>query len=585
MLKKTKIVCTIGPASDSVETLKTLMQSGMNVCRLNFSHGSHEEHLQRIKNIKQAREELDMPIAIMLDTKGPEIRLGDFGVDQVQLSIGDQFTLTTRDVTGDQNICSVSYKGLPDDLDIGKKVLIDDGLVELEVVEIKDTDVICKVNNYGILKSKKGVNIPNSKVKLPAITEKDISDIKFGIENGIDYIAASFIRKSQDVLDIRKILEENKGNDIKIISKIESQEGVDNLDEIINTSDGIMVARGDLGVEIQTEIMPIVQKEIIKKTSLAGKPVITATQMLDSMIRNPRPTRAEVTDVANAILDGSDAVMLSGETAAGNYPVNAVKVMNDIAINTENSEEFKEAANKRLKWLDITTTNAISIATRSISEQLGANAIVVATTSGSTARNVSKYRPLSPIVAATTSEGVMRKLSLIWGVHPVLSELSENTDEVIDRSISAGIKKDLVHEGDLIIITAGLPVGVSGTTNLLKVHTIGDILIEGTGIGKKSVTAKARVAKGVEDLASKFEDGNAIVLYSLEREFVPYIQKASAIIVEEGGLTSPAAIVGLHLGIPTIVGCEDAVSKIKDQEILTIDPIAGLVYRGAAKIL
>ncbi|MDU2898796.1 MAG: pyruvate kinase, partial [Finegoldia magna] len=289
MLKKTKIVCTIGPASDSLETLKTLMQSGMNVCRLNFSHGSHEEHLQRIKNIKQAREELDFPIAIMLDTKGPEIRLGDFGVDQVQLSIGDQFTLTTRDVTGDQNICSVSYKGLPDDLDIGKKVLIDDGLVELEVVEIKDTDVICKVNNYGILKSKKGVNIPNSKVKLPAITEKDISDIKFGIENGIDYIAASFIRKSQ--------------------------EGVDNLDEIINTSDGIMVARGDLGVEIQTEIMPIVQKEIIKKTSLAGKPVITATQMLDSMIRNPRPTRAEVTDVANAILDGSDAVMLSGETA------------------------------------------------------------------------------------------------------------------------------------------------------------------------------------------------------------------------------------------------------------------------------
>ncbi len=585
MLKKTKIVCTIGPASDSVETLKTLMQSGMNVCRLNFSHGSHEEHLLRIKNIKQAREELDMPIAIMLDTKGPEIRLGDFGVDQVQLSIGDQFTLTTRDVIGDQNICSVSYKGLPDDLNIGKKVLIDDGLVELEVVEIKDTDVICKVNNHGILKSKKGVNIPNSKVKLPAITEKDISDIKFGIENGIDYIAASFIRKSQDVLDIRKILEENNGNDIKIISKIESQEGVDNLDEIINTSDGIMVARGDLGVEIQTEIMPIVQKEIIKKTSLAGKPVITATQMLDSMIRNPRPTRAEVTDVANAILDGSDAVMLSGETAAGNYPVNAVKVMNDIAINTENSEEFKEAANKRLRWLDITTTNAISIATRSISEQLGANAIVVATTSGSTARNVSKYRPLSPIVAATTSESVMRKLSLIWGVHPVLSELSENTDEVIDRSISAGIKKDLVHEGDLIIITAGLPVGVSGTTNLLKVHTIGDILIEGTGIGKKSVTAKARVAKGVEDLASKFEDGNAIVLYSLEREFVPYIQKASAIIVEEGGLTSPAAIVGLHLGIPTIVGCKDAVSKIKDQEILTIDPIAGLVYRGAAKIL
>ncbi len=585
MLKKTKIVCTIGPASDSVETLKALMESGMNVCRLNFSHGTHEEHLKRINNIKQAREELDLPIAIMLDTKGPEIRLGDFGVEQIQLSIGDEFTFTTRDVIGNQKICSVTYKDFPKDLEVGKKILVDDGLVEFEVVEIDGTDVKCKVNNYGILKSKKGVNVPNTNINLPAITEKDMSDIKFGIENGVDYIAASFIRKAQDVLDIRKILEENEGNDIKIISKIESQEGVDNLDEIINTSDGIMVARGDLGVEIQTEIMPIVQKEIIKKTSLAGKPVITATQMLDSMIRNPRPTRAEVTDVANAILDGSDAVMLSGETAAGNYPINAVKVMNNIAINTENSEEFKESSNKRLQWIEMTTTNAISIATRSISEQLGANAIIVSTASGSTARNVSKYRPMSLIVAATTSKRVMRKLSLIWGVYPVLSQLSENTDEVIDRSISAGIKKGLVHEGDLIVITAGIPVGVSGTTNLLKVHTIGDILVKGTGIGKKSVTAKARVARYEEDIKSDFEDGDVLVLYSLDRDFVPYVQKASAIIVEEGGLTSQAAIVGLHLNIPTIVGCKGAMEIIENNEILTIDPIAGLVYRGAAKIL
>ena len=585
MLKKTKIVCTIGPASDSLETLKTLMQSGMNVCRLNFSHGSHEEHLQRIKNIKQAREELDLPIAIMLDTKGPEIRLGDFGVDQVQLSIGDQFTLTTRNVTGDQNICSVSYKGLPDDLDIGKKVLIDDGLVELEVLEIKDTDVICKVNNYGILKSKKGVNIPNSKVKLPAITEKDISDIKFGIENGIDYIAASFIRKSQDVLDIRKILEENNGNDIKIISKIESQEGVDNLDEIINTSDGIMVARGDLGVEIQTEIMPIVQKEIIKKTSLAGKPVITATQMLDSMIRNPRPTRAETTDVANAIIDGTDCVMLSGETAGGKYPVEAVKTMRDICITTELSDDFIEKVYNTKVESRRNTTNSIARSTCQIARELDARAIISCTSSGNTSRVISKFRPRTNIIAATTTDIVARQLSVVWGVYPLVIKEAHETDELIERAIVGGLSEGYLEEGDLTVVTAGVPLGVSGSSNLIKVHVIGDIITSGTGIGAKSVSGKVVIGSTKKELESKFEEGDIIVAKFTDSDITEFIEKASAIVTETGGLTSHTAVAAVHFGIPAVVGAVSAQSLVQDGQIITVDPIGGVIYNGETKVI
>ncbi|NMB09357.1 MAG: pyruvate kinase [Tissierellia bacterium] len=585
MMKKTKIVCTIGPASDTVEILKQLMLEGMNVCRLNFSHGTHEEHKQRIENIKQARRELDLPIAIMLDTKGPEIRLGEFSVEQVDLSIGDKFTLTTRDVIGNETISSVTYKDLPKDIKVGGRILIDDGLVELKVIEKNETDIFTEVMNYGVLKSHKGVNVPDTKINLPSLTEKDISDIKFGIENGIDFIAASFIRKAQDVLDIRKVLEENHGEDIQIISKVESQEGVDNLDEIIDASDGIMVARGDLGVEIKTETMPIIQKIIIRKTCYSGKPVITATQMLDSMIRNPRPTRAEVTDVANAILDGTDAIMLSGETAAGNYPIEAVKVMHSIAVNIEASKDFHDNSDKRFDWIDATITNAISRSTRVISEQLQSSAIITATASGATSRAISKFRPMVPIIAATYNEKVMRKLALVWGVYPVLSKNSELTDEVIDRAIIASLDRNYIEEGDLVVVTAGLPVGVSGTTNLIKVHVVGEIMLKGTGIGKLSVTGKVCVGNTNDELKDKFEEGDVLVAEYTDRDLVKYIEKASAVVVEEGGLTSHAAIVALHFKKPTIVGAPNATEILKDGQTVTIDAMSGLVYKGEAKVL
>ena len=585
MMKKTKIVCTIGPASDTVEILKQLMLEGMNVCRLNFSHGTHEEHKQRIENIKQARRELDLPIAIMLDTKGPEIRLGEFSVEQVDLSIGDKFTLTTRDLIGNETISSVTYKDLPKDIKVGGRILIDDGLVELKVIEKNETDIFTEVMNYGVLKSHKGVNVPDTKINLPSLTEKDISDIKFGIENGIDFIAASFIRKAQDVLDIRKVLEENHGEDIQIISKVESQEGVDNLDEIIDASDGIMVARGDLGVEIKTETMPIIQKIIIRKTCYSGKPVITATQMLDSMIRNPRPTRAEVTDVANAILDGTDAIMLSGETAAGNYPIEAVKVMHSIAVNIEASKDFHDNSDKRFDWIDATITNAISRSTRVISEQLQSSAIITATASGATSRAISKFRPMVPIIAATYNEKVMRKLALVWGVYPVLSKNSELTDEVIDRAIIASLDRNYIEEGDLVVVTAGLPVGVSGTTNLIKVHVVGEIMLKGTGIGKLSVTGKVCVGNTDDELKDKFEEGDVLVAEYTDRDLVKYIEKASAVVVEEGGLTSHAAIVALHFKKPTIVGAPNATEILKDGQTVTIDAMSGLVYKGEAKVL
>lgn len=586
-MKKTKIVCTIGPASESEEVLKQLMLNGLNVARLNFSHGTHEEHKKRIDTIKKLREELDLPIAIMLDTKGPEIRIKTFKSGEVTLQTGDIFTLTTRDVEGDETIVSVSYEGLPKDVSKGTRILIDDGLVELEVIEIVNgTDIRCTVLNGGTIKDRKGVNVPNVPINLPAVTEKDIEDIKFGIENDVDFIAASFIRKAEDVLQIRKILEENGGEDIEIISKIENQQGVDNIDEIIEASDGIMVARGDLGVEIEAEKIPILQKQIIKKCNLAGKPVITATQMLDSMMRNPRPTRAEVTDVANAILDGTDAVMLSGETASGKYPIESVKTMYNIALNTESSSQYLETLqSKRTLDNHISTTNAISRATCTTAEDLKASAIITATSSGYTSKAVSKFRPQSPIIAATTSEKVMRKLALIWGVYPVLSKKSENTDEVIDMSIHSAMMKGYVKEGDLIVITAGIPVGVSGTTNLIKVHTIGKVLLKGIGVGKKSAIGTVCIGSNLEELKDKFKKGQILVCEYTDKDIVEFMEKASAIIVEQGGLTSHAAIVGLNLGKPTIVGAEGATKVLKDGDIVTVDAVTGLVYEGEAKVL
>ncbi|MBU5311641.1 pyruvate kinase [Tissierella carlieri] len=585
-MKKTKIVCTIGPASESENVLKELFVNGLNVCRLNFSHGSHEEHKRRIDNIKKVREELNMPIGIMLDTKGPEIRLGDFKEGTIEIEEGDIFTLTTRDIVGDKSIVSVSYVGLPNDIEKESRILIDDGLVELKVLEIIDgTDIKCIALNNGTLKNHKGVNVPNVKINLPAITKKDIDDILFGIENGIDFIAASFVRKASDVIEIRKILEENNADFIEIISKIENQEGVDNIDEILAASDGIMVARGDLGVEIQTEEMPLVQKELIKKSNLVGKPVITATQMLDSMMRNPRPTRAEVTDVANAILDGSSAIMLSGETAAGKYPIESVKTMYNIAIRTEESLDYGEILKSKVAITEVSTTNAIGKATCTTAMDLGASAIITATSSGYTSKAISKFRPKSPIIAATTTESVMRRLSLVWGVYPVLSPYSNSTDDVIELSIQSAVDKGYIKEGDLVVITAGIPVGTSGSTNLIKVHTIGKVLLKGMGIGKDSTLGRVCIANNGEELMKKFRDGDVIVSKDTDREMVKFMEKASAIITEQGGLTSHAAIVGLNLNKPTIVGAQDATTILEDGEIVTVDSTTGLIYKGEARVL
>ncbi|EOD00853.1 pyruvate kinase [Caldisalinibacter kiritimatiensis] len=585
-MKRTKIVCTLGPASEKEEVLRQLMLNGLNVTRMNFSHGDHEEHKGRIDLVKRLREELDLPVAIMLDTKGPEIRTGNFENGAIELKEGQEFTLTTREVSGNEEICSVTYRGLADDVEKGDTILIDDGLIALEVQEIIDgTDIKCVVKNPGTVKNKKGVNVPNVKINLPAITEKDRADIEFGIQNDIDFIAASFIRKAADVLAIRRILEENNAEHIQIISKIENQEGVDNIDEILEVSDGIMVARGDLGVEIPAEEVPLMQKMIIRKCNEAGKPVITATQMLDSMIRNPRPTRAEVTDVANAILDGTDAIMLSGETAAGSYPVEAVKTMANIAKKIEDSLNYKEILKSKSVGKDITVTNAISHATCATAQDLEATAIVTATSSGYTAKSVSKFRPEAPIIAATPSKRVMRKLALVWGVFPVLSEQTGSTDDVIDVSVKRALEKELINNGDLIVITAGVPVGVAGSTNLIKVHIVGEVLIKGMGIGSKSATGKVVIGNSADELKDKFEDGDVLVAVNTDKDMVEYMERASAVITEKGGLTSHAAIVALNLGKPVIVGAENATTKLEEGTVVTVDSIRGFVYKGKAKVL
>lgn len=585
-MKKTKIVCTIGPASESEDMIRRLMASGMNVCRLNFSHGEHPEHLARIELIKKVRKELDRHVGIMVDLKGPEIRIGKFKENPVNLVAGEKFTLTTRDIIGDNTIVSVSYKGLPEDVSIGSRILIDDGLVEFLVEDIVDgTDIITKVVNYGELKDRKGVNVPNVKINLPSLIEKDVLDIKFGIENEVDFIAASFVRSAEDVLAIKRVLEENGGQDIKVISKIENQQGVENLDEILAVSDGIMVARGDLGVEVSNEQIPLVQKDIIRKTNLAGKPVITATQMLDSMIRNPRPTRAEVSDVANAILDGSDAIMLSGETAAGKYPLESVIQMVKIAENIEKSEAFSKQMDQRKDWAENDTTNVIAMSVKQITEKLSANGIVAATSSGTTARSISKFRPLTTIAAATPDEKVARALSLVWGVYPVLTKSFEHTDELIDSSIYSSLRAGLIFEGELIVLTAGIPVGVGGSTNLIKVHRVGKVLLQGQAIGKGSIVGRVCLGSSADEIKDKFIDGDIIVAKYSDADLVPYIERASGIIVAEGGLTSHGAIAAIHFKKPAIIGINYEMDSIKDGQTITLDAISGIVYDGATKVI
>ena len=584
-MRKTKIVCTIGPSSESLENTKKLISAGMNVARLNFSHGDYEEHGNLIKVIRQASQELNKTVAILLDTKGPEIRLGKLKEEPIDLVQGEYITLTTEEILGDINRVPVTYKELPSDVSVGATILIDDGLIGLTVLDIQGTEIKCQIVNSGQIKSKKGVNVPGVAISMPGLTEKDISDIKFGIEVGVDFIAASFVRRASDVLEIRELLERHDARHIHIISKIENQQGVDNLDEILEVSDGLMVARGDLGVEIPAEEVPLVQKQMIEKCNRAGKPVITATQMLDSMQRNPRPTRAEASDVANAIFDGTDAIMLSGETAAGKYPVESVQTMSRIAESAESALHYREIFTKQANAQQTSVTEAISQAVANSALDLEAKAIVTSTESGYTARMVSKYKPKSPIIAVTPVEQVLRRLQLVWGVIPVKGVSASTTDEMFEIAVQGALESGLVRLGDTIVITAGVPVGRSGTTNLIKIHHVGEQIATGQGSGSQSTTGKIVIASSPEEAISKMTSGAILVAPSTDKEYMPAIQKAAAVITECGGITCHAAVVGLNLGIPVIVGVDNARKLLEDDMEVTLYAEHGVIYSGQAKVM
>ncbi|QGU96195.1 pyruvate kinase [Clostridium bovifaecis] len=584
-MQKTKMVFTIGPTSEKEEVLTGLIKAGMNAARLNFSHGDHEEHGGRIELIKKLRTKLNKPIAIVLDTKGPEIRTKDFD-GKVELKEGNKFTIYCgEDIVGDETKCAITYDTLHEDVKPGDSILIDDGLVGLVVEEVEGNKIHCKVANSGIVSSKKGVNVPGVKINLPALTEKDKSDLAFGCEQEVDMVAASFVRKAADVLAIRKVLEQYGGNDIQIFSKIENQEGVDNIDEIIKFSDGIMVARGDMGVEIPIEMVPVVQKMIIGKCNKAGKPVITATQMLDSMMRNPRPTRAEASDVANAIFDGTDAVMLSGESANGKYPIEAANTMARIARAAEEQINYVDALNKRKENALSNIANAISLATCTTAMELNVSAIITATQTGNTARMVSKYRPESPVIAVTPSEKVARRLALNWGVFPITARKFESTDEMIIESVNKAKEEGYIKNGDLVVVAAGIPVHYSGTTNMMKVHVVGDVLVQGKGAGSLPGFGNAKVINNPKDAIDKVENDDILIVKTLDKAYMEVLDRIAGIISEEGGLTSHMAIECLSRGIPLICNAGGATESIKTGTFITMDVARGVVYNGRANIV
>lgn len=579
-MRKTKIICTLGPATDDFNKIKSLIEKGMNVARLNFSHGSYEEHAWRIQLIRQAVRELGHEVGIMLDTKGPEIRTGPLREGQVELKSGQRFVLTNRLVDGDEKEVQVSYTDLPKHVKRGDLILVSDGLISLSVLDTDGSDITCEVVSGGLLGERKGINLPGVRTNLPFLSQKDIDDVNFGIDYGVDFVAASFVRTAEDVLDIRRIIEQ-RGSQIDIIAKIESQEGVNNLDDIIKVADGVMVARGDLGVEIPTEEVPLVQKAIIERCRAQGKPVIIATQMLDSMIHNPRPTRAEASDAANAILDGADAVMLSGETAAGSYPLEAVETMARIARRIEQALPYEATLRGKRFLGNLTVTDAISYATCATAMDLGASAIITATKSGHTARMVAKYRPQAPIIATTPALEVVRKLTLVWGVQAITINETNGTDAMIKEAIEGALAAGVINPGDLVVVTAGTP-GVPGTTNLLRVQAVGEVLAKGTGIGNRAIVGRARI---VLHPSTNFNPGEILITIATDKDYMPLLEKAGAIITEEGGLTSHAAIVGINLDIPVVVGVADAVRIIRDGEIVTVDTARGQIYRGEVKVL
>lgn len=586
-MKKTKIVSTLGPASTDTDTIVKLIEAGANIFRFNFSHGDHEEHLDRLNKVHEAEKITGKTVGIMLDTKGAEIRTTVQANGKSEYKIGDKVRITmddSLDTTHDK--IAVTYKNLYDDVHVGGHVLFDDGLLDMKIDEKDEAnrELITTVQNAGVLGSRKGVNAPGVSINLPGITEKDSSDIRFGLDHEINYIAASFVRKPQDVLDIRELLEEKHMEHVQIFPKIESQEGIDNADEILKVCDGLMVARGDMGVEIPAENVPLVQKSLIKKCNALGMPVITATQMLDSMQENPRPTRAEASDVANAVFDGTDATMLSGESANGLYPVESVAMMAKIDEKAENT--LAENGTLQLNRFDKTSvTETIGIAIARAAKNLNIKTIVAATESGYTAKMISKYRPNADILAITFDERTQRGLMVNWGVQPIVAEKPETTDDMFDLAASKAVELGFAKEGDLILITAGVPVGERGTTNIMKIQLIGSKLADGQGVGDETVIGKAVIATSAQEAIDKAVEGGVLVTKTTDKDYLPAIEKSSALVVENGGLTSHAAVVGISMGIPVIVGVKDATSVIADGQLITVDSRRGLVYRGASNAL
>ena len=582
-MRKTKIICTLGPSTDKDGVLRELVANGMNVARFNFSHGSYEEHKGRLDMLKAVRAELNKPVAALLDTKGPEIRLKEFKNGVEMLEAGQTFTLTTREVEGTKEICSITYKDLPQDVHEGGTIMLDDGLIKLAIKSVTDTDIVCEVLNSGKIKTKKGVNVPGVHLSMPYLSQRDRDDIIFGVQQGFDFIAASFVRTAQDVYDIRNLLNEYDSK-IRIIAKIENREGVNNIDSILSAADAVMVARGDLGVEIDFTELPGIQKSVIDRSFSFGKPIVTATQMLDSMMVNPRPTRAEISDVANAIYDGTSAIMLSGETAAGAYPVEALKTMSAIAERTENEphyrdERFKDAAHGQISVSDA-TAHAACLTARDVN----AAAIVTVSESGNTARLLSKYRPTQPIIACVMNEQVQRQLSLSWGITTLLMGPAKSTDELIEMSTALAQKNGYLHNGELAVVTAGVPVGVSGTTNMIKIHMVGNCLSTGVGVGREnadltSASGKACVCRTLDEVRAKFKPGMVLVVPSTTNEMLEYVRDAAALVVEEAGLNSHAAIAGKALLKPTIVGALGACSHIRDGLDIAVDCAHGSVQR------
>ena len=576
-MRKTKIVCTLGPSTDREGVLREMIRAGMNVARFNFSHGTHAEHKARLDALKALREELDAPVAAMLDTKGPEVRLKDFAGGRVHLTAGQEFTLTTVQVEGDAHRCSITYGELPGDVKAGDTILLDDGLVRLTVLETSETEIRCRVENDGDMKNHKGVNVPGVRLNMPYMSQQDRDDLLFGAEQGFDYVAASFVRSAADVRELRHVLDQ-AGSRMRIIAKIENQEGVSNLPEILDAADGIMVARGDMGVEIDFAEIPLIQKNMIARCVACGKPVITATQMLDSMMENPRPTRAEITDVANAIYDGTSAIMLSGETAAGRYPVESVKTMDAIARRTESDiNHVKRMAQMAGGRNRLSVAAATAHAACTTAQEIGADAILTVSQRGTTARLVSRFHPGTPIIACLLDQQVRRQMALYWGVEPIMMPYASSTDELVDFAVQAAAQAGVVHEGDLVVVTAGVPVGVAGTTNMIRIQQVGGALVNAVGIGEKKASGPLCICRSIDEVAEKFQPGDVLVVPYTTNKLLPYIRQAAAVITEEASVECHTATIGLALDKPVIVGAAGAVQRLTDGTMVTVDCARGLV--------